>query len=58
MTRPAIRLALFVAAVTAFACAGEPTAPRPVPLPSLDEAAPCDSTQDSTCRGGYINPNV
>ena len=59
MSRPAIRLALFAAAVATFPCDGEPTATRlPEPRPSLDEAAPCDSTQDTTCRGGYVNPNV
>ena len=59
MSRPAIRVALFAAAAAAaFACAGEPTAPRlPEPRPSLN-GTPCDSTQDTTCRGGYINPHV
>jgi hypothetical protein len=64
MSRPAIRVALFAAALATFACAGQPTAPRlPTGRPSLDGSAPCDSTQTDTtassyCRGGYVNPHV
>ncbi len=59
MSRPAMRLALLAAVAAAAACAGEPTAPRGPRAPSLDETpAACDTTQSTTCKSPYINPNV